>query len=191
MTLSSLFIDSTTYWLMFVGLGLISLTAASWIHTKENIVVEGICVLVTIVSGILLIGFIYYTESKMIIYDEQVTIDIIREQSAKINGTVLTTGKKSGDISASSRWLNAVDEKLPELVGRLNNETEKRDLTFCVKKSKEDLSNVKSIVGAEDDKQILLDNPLITCLKDKGYEFKSLPPLVQKINDAVRSLLPI
>lgn len=176
MTLSSLFIDSTTYWLMFVGLGLISLTAASWIHTKENIVVEGICVLVTIVSGILLIGFIYYTESKMIIYDEQVTIDIIREQSAKINGTVLTTGKKSGDISASSRWLNAVDEKLPELVGRLNNETEKRDLTFCVKKSKEDLSNITSIVGAEDDKQVLLDNPLITCLKDKGYEFKSLPP---------------
>lgn len=173
---SSLFIDSTTYWLMCGGLALISLTAASWIHTIENIVVKGICVLVTIVSGILLIGFIYYTESKMIIYDKQVTIDIIREQSAKINGTVLTTGKKSGDISASSRWLNAVDEKLPELVGRLNNETEKRDLTFCVKKSKEDLSNITSIVGAEDDKQVLLDNPLITCLKDKGYEFKSLPP---------------
>lgn len=176
MNLSTLFIDSTTYWLMCGGLALISLTAASWIHTIENIVVKGICVLVSIVSGILLIGFIYYTESKMIIYDEQVTIDIIREQSAKINGTVLTTGKKSGDISASSRWLNAVDEKLPELVGRLNNETEKRDLTFCVKKSKEDLSNVTSIVGAEDDKQVLLDNPLITCLKDKGYEFKSLLP---------------
>lgn len=171
MTLSTLFIDSTTYWLMFVGLGLISLTAASWIHTIENIVVEGICVLVTIVSGILLIGFIYYTESKMIIYDEQVAIDI-REQSAKIHGTVLTTGNNSSDISASSQWLNAVDEKLPELVGKLDNETEKRDLTFCVKQSKQDLSNVTSIVGADDDKQILLDNPLITCLKDKGYKFK-------------------
>jgi hypothetical protein len=172
MTLSTLFIDSTTYWLMLVGLALISLSCASWIHTLENIVVEGICTLITIVSGVLLIGFIYYAESKMIIYDDQVTIDI-REQSAKINGTVLTTGKNSSDISASSQWLNAVDEKLPKLVGRLDNETEKRDLTFCVKKSKQDLFNVTSIVGTEDDKQVLLDNPLITCLKDKGYKFKS------------------
>lgn len=171
MTLSTLFIDSTTYWLMFGGLALIILAAGSWIHTIENIVVKGICILVTIASGLLLIGFIYYAESKMIMYDDQVAIDI-REQSAKINGTVLTTGNNSSDISASSQWLNAVDEKLPKLVGRLDNETEKRDLTFCVKKSKQDLSNVTSIVGAEDDKQILLDNPLITCLKDKGYEFK-------------------
>lgn len=174
MTLSTLFIDSTTYWLMFGGLTLIILAAGSWIHTIENIVVKGICILVTIASGLLLIGFIYYAESKMIMYDDQVAIDIVdvREQSAKINGTVLTTGKKSGDISVASQWLNAVDEKLPELVGRLNNETEKRDLTFCVKKSKELLSNVTSIVGAEDDNRVLLDNPLITCLKDKGYEFK-------------------
>ena len=173
MTLSTLFIDSTTYWLMSGGLALILLTSTSWILTVENIVVKGICALITIVSGVLLIGFIYYVESKMIIYDDQVTIDIVREQSAKINGTVLTTGEKSSDISASSQWLNAVDEKLPELDGRLDNETEKRDLTFCVKKSKQNLSNVTSIVGAEDDNRVLLDNPLITCLKDKGYKFKS------------------
>ena len=109
----------------------------------------------------------------MIVYDVQETIDIVREQPANINGAVLTERKKTGNISASSQWLNAVDEKLPELVGKLDNETEKRDLTFCVKQSKQDLSNVTSIVGADDDKQILLDNPLITCLKDKGYEFKS------------------
>ena len=172
MTLSTLFIDSTTYWVMCGGLALILFTSTSWILTVENIVVKGICTLITIVSGLFLIGFIYYVESKMIIYDDQITIDIIREQSAKINGTVLTTGEKSSDISVSSQWLNAVDEKLPELVGRLDNETVRRDLTLCVKKSKEDLSNVTSIVGAEDDKQVLLDNPLITCLKDKGYEFK-------------------
>lgn len=172
MTLSTLFIDSTTYWLMCGGLALILLTSTSWIPTVENIVVKGICALVTIVSGLLLIGFIYYAESKMIMYDDQVAIDI-REQPAKINGTVLTTGKKSSNISASSQWLNAVDEKLPELVGKLDNETEKRDLTFCVKQSKQDLSNVTSIVGAEDDNRVLLDNPLITCLKDKGYKFKS------------------
>lgn len=107
MTLSTLFIDSTTYWLMFGGLTLIILAAGSWIHTIENIVVKGICILVTIASGLLLIGFIYYAESKMIMYDDQVAIDI-REQSAKINGTVLTTGNNSSDISASSQWLNAV-----------------------------------------------------------------------------------
>lgn len=173
MTLSTLFIYSTTYWVMCGGLALILLTSTSWILTAENIVVKGICALITIVSGVLLIGFIHYAESKMIIYDDQVAIDIVREQSAKINGSVLTTGEKSSNISASSQWLNAVDEKLPELVGKLDNETEKRDLTFCVKQSKQDLSNVTSIVGADDDKQILLDNPLITCLKDKGYEFKS------------------
>ena len=172
MTLSTLFIYSTTYWVMCGGLALILLTSTSWILTVENIVVKGICALITIVSGVLLISFIYYAESKMIIYDDQVTIDIVREQSTKINGTVLTTGEKSS-ISASSQWLNAVDEKLPELVGKLDNETEKRDLTFCVKQSKQDLSNVTSIVGAEDDNRILLDNPLITCLKDKGYKFKS------------------
>lgn len=171
MTLSTLFIDSTTYWLMCGGLALILLTSTSWIPTVENIVVKGICALITIVSGLLLIGFIYYAASKMIMYDDQVAIDI-REQPAKINGTVLTTGNNSSDISASSQWLNAVDEKLPELVGRLDNETEKRDLTFCVKQSKQDLSNVTSIVGAEDDNRILLDNPLITCLKDKGYKLK-------------------
>ena len=173
MTLSSLFIDSDTYWQMLGSLGLLILVATLWSLTAESVLVRGISQLITIVSGLLLIGFIYYVEDKMIVYDVQETINIIKEeQPANINGTVLTTGEKSSNIRASSQWLNAVDEKLPELVGRLDNETEKRDLTFCVKKSKQDLSNVTSIVGAEDDKQVLLDNPLITCLKDKGYKFK-------------------
>ena len=190
MTLSSLFIDSDTYWKISSSLVMLMIATITWAFRAKSVLVRGIFTLITIVAGLFLIGIIYHVKTKMIVYDVQETIDIVREQPANINGAVLTERKKTGNISASSQWLNAVDEKLPELVGRLNNETEKRDLTFCVKKSKEDLSNVTSIVGAEDDKQILLDNPLITCLKDKGYEFKSLPPS-PKISDVARSLLPI
>lgn len=173
MTLTSLFINLDTYWQMLGSLGLLILVATLWSFTAESVLVRGISQLITIVSGLLLIGFIYYVEDKMIVYDVQETINIIKEeQPANINGTVLNERKKTDIIRASSSWLNAVDEKLPKFVGRLDNETEKRDLTFCVKKSKQDLSNVTSIVGTDDDKQVLLDNPLITCLKDKGYKFK-------------------
>ena len=194
MTLSSLFIDSDTYWKISSSLVMLMIATITWAFRAKSVLVRGIFTLITIVAGLFLIGIIYHVKTKMIVYDVQETIDIVREQPANINGAVLTERKKTGNISASSQWLNAVDEKLPELVGKLDNETEKRDLTFCVKQSKQDLSNVTSIVGAgagaDDDNRILLDNLLITCLKDKGYKFKSLPPS-PKISDVARSLLPI
>lgn len=55
------------------------------------------------------------------------------------------------------------------MVKNLQDEGEKRDLKFCVDKAKRDLSNITSVVGADGDKQILLDNPVIACLKEKGY----------------------
>ena len=191
MTLSSLFIDSDTYWKISSSLVMLMIATITWAFRAKSVLVRGIFTLITIVAGLFLIGIIYHVKTNMIVYDVQDTIDILKEeQPANINGAALTERKKTVNISASSQWLNTVDEKLPELVGRLDNEAEKRDLTFCVKKSKEDLSNVTSIVGAEDDNRILLDNPLITCLKDKGYKFKSLPPS-PKITDVARSLLPI
>ena len=68
-----------------------------------------------------------------------------------------------------TKWLDTLDSRLPKLVGKLNDEAEKRDLTFCVKSFKEDLSKVTSIVGADNEKEIQMDNKVISCLRQKGY----------------------
>lgn len=173
MTLSLLFIDSSTYWQMIGSLALLALVTTSCSFSAESMLIRGLATLISLVSVLFLLGFIYYTEYNMILYESQDTIDIIRwEQPANINGAVLTARKKSDAISASSRWLEAVERQLPDLVANLKDESEKRDLKFCVEKSKQDLSNVTSIVGADGDKQIQLDNLLITCLRDKGYKLK-------------------
>ena len=106
----------------------------------------------------------------MIVYDDPVTINIqMEDQPANINGAVLTARKMSRTISVSSNWLDTLESKLPKLVGKLNEEAEKRDLTFCVRSFKEDLSKVTSIVGADNEKEIQLDNKVISCLRKKGY----------------------
>lgn len=170
MTLSSLFIDSDTYWFMLVSLTVLSLGAASWRFSAEDVIVEDFSTLILIVSGLALVGFVYYVDNNMIIYDNQVTINIQREeQPANINGTVLTGQKKSNTISVSSNWLDTLERELPDLVGKLNDETEKRDLTLCVKSFKEDLSKVTSITGADNEKEIQMDNKVISCLRQKGY----------------------
>lgn len=170
MTLSSLFIDSDTYWFMLASLTVLSLGAASWRFSAEDVIVEDFSTLILIVSGLALVGFVYYVDNNMIIYDNQVTINIQREeQPANINGTVLTGQKKSNTISVSSNWLDTLERELPDLVGKLNDETEKRDLTLCVKSFKEDLSKVTSITGADNEKKIQMDNKVISCLRQKGY----------------------
>lgn len=170
MTLSSLFIDSDTYWFMLASLTVLSLGAASWRFSAEDVIVEDFSTLILIVSGLALVGFVYYVDNNMIIYDNQVTINIQREeQPANINGTVLTGQKKSNTISVSSNWLDTLERELPDLVGKLNDETEKRDLTLCVKSFKEDLSKVTSITGADNEKEIQMDNKVISCLRQKGY----------------------
>lgn len=170
MTLSSLFIDSDTYWFMLASLTVLSLGAASWRFSAEDVIVKDFSTLILIVSGLALVGFVYYVDNNMIIYDNQVTINIQREeQPANINGTVLTGQKKSNTISVSSNWLDTLERELPDLVGKLNDETEKRDLTLCVKSFKEDLSKVTSITGADNEKEIQMDNKVISCLRQKGY----------------------
>ena len=171
MTLSSLFIDSDTYWFMLASLTVLSLGAASWRFSAEDVVVEDFSTLILIVSGLSAAGFVYYVDHNMIVYDDPVTINIqMKEQLANINGAVLTARKKNRTISVSSHWLDTLDGKLPDLVGKLNDEAEKRDLTFCVKSFKEDLSKVTSIVGsADNEKEIQLDNKVISCLRKKGY----------------------
>lgn len=170
MTLSSLFIDSDTYWFMLAGLIVLSLGAIYSRFSAKDVVVEGFSTLISIVSGLALIGFILYVDNNMIIYNDPETINIqMEEQPANINGAVLTTKKKSKTISVSSNWLDTLDSRLPKLVGKLNDEAEKRDLTFCVKSFKEDLSKVTSIVGADNEKEIKLENKVISCLRKKGY----------------------
>lgn len=95
----------------------------------------------------------------------------MEEQPSNINGAVLTSQKKSKTIRVSSNWLwlDALDSRLPKLVGKLNDEAEKRDLTFCVKSFKENLSKVISTVGADNVKEIQMDNKVISCLRKKGY----------------------
>lgn len=170
MTLSFLFIYSDTYLKVLVLLSLIVLCSALWIINVKNILIQSVFALTLIASGVLLLRFIYIFEYTGIIYDSQDTIDI--EQSAYINGEVLVVQKKGDAIRASSPWLKTVEKKLPDLVSRLNDETERRDLTFCVKKYKEDLSNVSNIVGEDYGNQVRIDNLLITCLKNKGYKLK-------------------
>lgn len=170
MTLSSLFIDSDTYWFMLAGLVVLSLGATYSRFSAKDVVVEGFSTLILIVSGLALIGFILYVDNNMIFYNNQVTINIQREeQPANINGTVLTGRKKSNTISVSSNWLDTLERELPDLVGKLNDEAEKRDLIFCVKSFKDDLSKVASVVGADNEKEIKLENKVISCLRKKGY----------------------
>lgn len=170
MTLSSLFIDSDTYFHILVSMFLLILAAASLRFSAENVVVEEFSTLLLIVSGLSLVGFFYYVHNDMIIYNDPETINIqMEEQPANINGAVLTTKKKSKTISVSSNWLDTLDSRLPKLVEKLNDEAEKRDLTFCVKSFKEDLSKVTSIVGADNEKEIQLENKVISCLRKKGY----------------------
>ena len=172
MTLSSLFIDSDTYWFMLASLTVLSLGAASWRFSAEDVIVEDFSTLILIVSGLALVGFVYYVDNNMIIYDNQVTINIQREeQPANINGTVLTGQKKSNTISVSSNWLDTLERELHDLVGKLNDETEKRDLTLCVKSFKVDLSKVTSITGADNEKEIQMDNKVISCLRQMVYYF--------------------
>lgn len=170
MTLSFLFIYSDTYWKTLVFLSLIVLGSALWIINVKNILIQSFFALTLIASGVLLLRFIYIFEYTGIIYDSQDTLDI--EPSAYINGEVLVVQKKGDAIRASSPWLETVEKKLPDLVSRLNDETERRDLTFCVKKYKEDLANVSNIMGADNDNQVRMDNLLISCLKNKGYKLK-------------------
>ena len=170
MTLSSLFIDSGTYWFMLASLAVLSLGAASWRLGAENVLVQFISTIILIVSGLSAVGFVYYVDHNMIVYDDPVTINIqMEDQPGNINGAVLTARKMSRTISVSSNWLDTLESKLPKLVGKLNEEAEKRDLTFCVRSFKEDLSKVTSIVGADNEKEIQLDNKVISCLRKKGY----------------------
>lgn len=170
MTLSSLFIDSDTYFHILVIMFLLVLAAASLRFSAENVVVEEFSTLLLIVSGLSSVGFVYYVHNDMIIYNDPETINIqMEEQPANINGAVLTMKEKSKTISVSSNWLDTLDSRLPKLVGKLNDEAEKRDLTFCIKSFKEDLSKVTSIVGADNEKEIQLDNKVISCLRKKGY----------------------
>lgn len=170
MTLSSLFIDSGTYWFMLASLAVLSLGAASWRLGAENVLVQFISTIILIVSGLSAVGFVYYVDHNMIVYDDPVTINIqMEDQPANINGAVLTARKMSRTISVSSNWLDTLESKLPKLVGKLNEEAEKRDLTFCVRSFKEDLSKVTSLVGADNEKEIQLDNKVISCLRKKGY----------------------
>lgn len=170
MTLSSLFIDSDTYWFMLAGLVVLSLGATYSRLSAKDVVTQDFSTLISIVSGLALVGFIYFFNNNIIIYDDQVTINIqMEEQPANINGAVLTGQKKSNTISVSSNWLDTLDSRLPKLVEKLNDEAEKRDLTFCVKSFKEDLSKVTSIVGADNEKEIQLENKVISCLRKKGY----------------------
>ncbi len=165
MTLSSLFIDSGTYCFMLASLAVLSLGAASWRLDAENVLVQVISTLILIVSGLSAAVFVYYVDHNMIVYDDQVTINFqMEEQPDNLNGAVLTMQKK-----IKSKWLDTLDSRLPKLVGKLNDEAEKRDLTFCVKSFKEDLSKVTSIVGADNEKEIQLDNKVISCLRKKGY----------------------
>ena len=131
MTLSSLFIYSDTYWEILDLLSLIVLGSSLWISNVKNILIQS---LTSIASGVLLLSFIYNFGYAGIIYDFQDTLDI--EQSAYINGEVLVVQKKGDAVRASSPWLKTVEKKLPDLVSRLNDETERRDLTFCVKNIK-------------------------------------------------------
>ena len=170
MTISSLFIDSNTYWFMLASLAVLSLGAASWRLSAENVFVQVISTLILIVSGLSAAVFVYYVDHNMIVYDDQVTINFqMEEQPDNLNGAVLTMQKKIKTKSLSSNWLDTLDSRLPKLVGKLNDEAEKRDLTFCVKSFKEDLSKVTSIVGADNEKEIQLDNKVISCLRKKGY----------------------
>lgn len=170
MTLSSLFIDSGTYWFMLASLAVLSLGAASWRLGAENVLVQFISTIILIVSGLSAVGFVYYVDHNMIVYDDPVTINIqMEDQPGNINGAVLTARKMSRTISVSSNWLDTLESKLPKLVEKLNEEAEKRDLTFCVRSFKEDLSKVTSIVGADNEKEIQLDNKVISCLRKKGY----------------------
>lgn len=170
MALSSLFIYSDTYWKVLGFLSMIALCSTLWISSVKNMLIKSFFFLTLIASSVLLLRFIYNFEYTGIIYDSQDTIDI--EQSAYINSEVLVVQKKGDAIRASSPWLKTVEKKLPDLVSRLNEETERRDLTFCVKKYKEDLSNVSNIVGEDYGNQVHIDNLLITCLKNKGYNLK-------------------
>ena len=60
MTLSSLFIDSDTYWFMLASLAVLSLGAASWRLGAENVLVQFISTIILIVSGLSAVGFVYY-----------------------------------------------------------------------------------------------------------------------------------
>jgi hypothetical protein len=155
---------------MLASLAVLSLGAASWRLGAENVFVQVISTLILIVSGLSSAVFVYYVDHNMIVYNDPETINIqMEEQPANINGAVLTTKKKSKTISVSSNWLYTLDSRLPKLVGKLNDEAEKRDLIFCVKSFKEDLSKVTSLVGADNEKEIKLENKVISCLRKKGY----------------------
>lgn len=106
MTLSSLFIEESTFLINLALLGLGSSALILVARDVENLLAKGILGLIGAVSCLAVGIYMYTALLNMIIYDNQDTIDITRE--VQINGPVLDERREVPSVFPldGCRWLS-------------------------------------------------------------------------------------